>query len=761
MKSNPRKTPDTTMPRSCGLKAILCTLCLALAAAGALAQSDESDHERDAVPEPAPGQVRLNFPENLALKVLIDYVGERRGINFIYDPAQLQNKTITLKTPMEVPSDSLTTMLGGVLKLNGLVMTETDIEGTIQIQRANAALSGVAGGLAPERAAAQPRALSSAVTRVFEFRHASAERIEQVMQPFLSDPQASITTLPGHGLAIVTDYASNMARLERLLGVIDRPGREVGVRFIEIKHLDATEVQQKATELLKGKAAAHGGEETAGGVTVLAVAQTNRIAVVGSVDRVEEVVQVIDTLDMPLQLETRIYEFQIASPEEVDQLIQSVIGEVAAAKFYKSAPYERRNLLIATTTVEIHQQIEALQARIDQPMAESQNPIRFYKLENADAVEVLNTLKNIEGTGGMDGVSLEGASTAEQATEPTYTQRGPTEAEINRQNDGNVDEPASMNTSSLTASVEGTRIMVHEPTNTIIVIATPSMHSIYAELIGQLDVRQPQVLIEATVVVVDTTDDFSLGVEIHTREDVDGGMLLNFTKFGVTTANSVPGDLTLSPGTGFNGALLDAATAEVVINAVQTDSRARIVSRPSVLINDNAEGILKSQQREPYESVNASDTVATTTLGGYVDAGTTIQATPQISEGDHLKLVYKIELSSFGEDRTTSLPPSLQTDSLESVAMIPNGYTIVVGGLTRNNFTKAKASVPILGDIPLVEYLFSDRQTTSTQQTLFVFLRAVILRDDKFKDLRLLSTEAIDQSSLSGEHPSSEPVTVK
>jgi type II secretory pathway component GspD/PulD (secretin) len=764
------------MLRKLSLLPVVMVLVLLCASPGARAQSGEAGPpartaegtEAPDATEPDAGMVTLNLPENVKLSALVDYVAKRKGINFLYEQQQLQNKQVTLKTPMRVPADSIVPLLGDVLQMKGLVLVKTGVDGMMRIANANTKLAGIAEGPGQTADAGHASDRNTAVTRIFDLKHTSPAQVQKIIQPFLSGSMAGITPLPGHDMLIVTDYASNMQRLRELMRVIDQPGRKVTTRFVKLQHARADEVQSKIEALVEGQASASGLEQNTSSlpVTVIGLERTNKIAVVGAVKKAAEAIEMVKALDVPLELTTEIYEFQVASPEDVDDLVQDTIGELRAEKFYKSATYEDRSLLIATTTTQIHEQIVDFKERLDQPIKDARSPMRFYNLENAKAADVLKTLQSIGQSGNLGETSVNGVS-RESMDEGPAPRRGETQSGVQRQGqtdgepgaraDGAEDGAKTSNR----VTVGDAKITAHEPTNTLIVIAQPSMQAVYKEMIEKLDKRRPQVLIEATVVSIDTTDDFQLGVEIFNEGSADGGTLLNFTKFGVTTDDSTPGAITLSPGTGFNGALLDADMAEIVVNAVQNDNRARVVSRPSVLMNDNATGELISEREEPFESVNASDTVATTSLGGFVTAGTNISITPQISEGSHLKLEYEISLSSFGEDRTDNLPPSRETDKLTSEATIPNGHTIVVGGLTSNSSTNSKSSVPLLGDIPILEYLVSNRSKTREQRTLFIFLRAVILREDKFKDLKILSTDALGRVDVADKFPDSEPVSME
>ena len=131
-------------------------------------------------------------------------------------------------------------------------------------------------------------------------------------------------------------------------------------------------------------------------------------------------------------------------------------------------------------------------------------------------------------------------------------------------------------------------------------------------------------------------------------------------------------------------------------------------------MNDNSTGTLTSVTEFPYASVNASDTVATTSFGDYVSAGTEITVVPHISESDYLQLEYAISLSNFTDEPVqqgdTLLPPPRKSDSVESQVTIPDGSTIIVGGLNSRNLLETLDAVPLLGRIPILKYLFSSRK---------------------------------------------------
>ena len=289
-------------------------------------------------------------------------------------------------------------------------------------------------------------------------------------------------------------------------------------------------------------------------------------------------------------------------------------------------------------------------------------------------------------------------------------------------------------------------------------LAEPAVQKMYEELICSLDRRRPQVLIEAKVIAIDTSNNFSLGVEIGS---LGAKKLLAFSAFGLNTVNPVTGALALNPGMGFNGSLVDPNSADVVLKCISGNSRARVLASPRVLVNDNSKGELTSVLSVPFASVNASQTVATTSVGGNQDAGTTISVTPHISEGDHLQLEFSIEFSSFSSGGDDKLPPPRHIDKVLSTVTIPDGHTVIVGGLNRNSNSASVTGVPVLENIPIVKYFFSNRSRNAQDAALFVFIRPTILRDDKFKDLKFISEGDAKDAKTTGQYPVSEPILMR
>src|SRR5204862_2459963 len=115
-------------------------------------------------------------------------------------------------------------------------------------------------------------------------------------------------------------------------------------------------------------------------------------------------------------------------------------------------------------------------------------------------------------------------------------------------------------------------------TNSIIVIAPPSVQQMYAELIKKLDERRPQVQIECSIVTIDTSDSFQLAVDVSKLGGFGANQVLTFSSFGVSTVDVNTGGLTPKVNPGGTFALLGPDIANVVINALASNTRARLIS---------------------------------------------------------------------------------------------------------------------------------------------------------------------------------------
>jgi general secretion pathway protein D len=268
-------------------------------------------------------------------------------------------------------------------------------------------------------------------------------------------------------------------------------------------------------------------------------------------------------------------------------------------------------------------------------------------------------------------------------------------------------------------------------------------------------------MLEVLIVTLTEGQTLDLGVELEDIK-IDGQTRLRLASlFGLATRGA-DGSVSTGNAAGFSAVVLNPGDFSVVIRALQTINAGRAQSMPKLLVGNNQQATLDSVLQQPFASVNASNTVSTTSFGGTQDAGTTVTIKPQIAEGDHLVLDYSVSLSSFlGSASQPTLPPPRQQNRIRSVATIPDGHTVVVGGIELENDSKTTAQVPLLGQIPIIGEAFKSRGKTTNRTRFYVFIRATVLRGRGFEDLRYLSNQNMAEAGIDDGWPTSTPRVIR
>jgi general secretion pathway protein D len=280
-------------------------------------------------------------------------------------------------------------------------------------------------------------------------------------------------------------------------------------------------------------------------------------------------------------------------------------------------------------------------------------------------------------------------------------------------------------------------------------------------LLVTLDVRQPQVMLEVLIVSLSDSQTLDLGVDLETLMKSGDVRIRLASLFGLGI-RSAGGDRTVGDGQGFTGLVLSPGDFSIVLRALQTINHGRSLSMPQLLAANNEQAVLDSVLTQPYASTNASNTVTTTSFGGAQDAGTQVTLKPQIAAGDHLNLEYSISLSAFvGAAASANLPPPRQQNKVQSAATIPDGYTVAVGGIELNTEGQGTSQIPGLGNIPIIGEAFKSRSRTQNRSRFFVFIRANVLRNQAFEDLKYLSDVAAVNAGVDDGFPEVEPQVIR
>jgi len=725
------------------------------------------------VAAPAGPTVKIDFPENEELKTIIDYVSRRVNVRIVYDE-KIGGKKVTIRSPVEIPVSSLMDLLRSLLAYKGLAI-RTTMDGWFEIVPADDAVRTAALAPAGTKLTGEDGTI---VTRVFRVPTADLAKAQALMKTYLTGMGGKSMfsdSLGDQTVVVVTDYVGSLAKLEALLAELKTRPTSVELETYRPMSLRPSEAARRLQELLTQQYKVLGTDAVAHPLQMTPQDDVGAIILMGAREEVERAKGLLPLVDRSDPAATFQVELVHIPARQAQGLMNEHLKGVLATERLQTSVLEHRNSLLITATPRAEKAIREFLRQVDQvspegagsaALAEGVRGIRFYKIRNAEPEGVARTLSELLGGGTL--VSLEAAERQQQAEAAVgEAPAEPGAADTNRINrmQPRADAPygAEPTFRSFGGREEmgptyqtrlGPRITVDLNTGSLIISATRAEHQQLAELIEKLDHRRPQVLVEAIFVEITEADSLNLAVELESAVlGVSTGHLA-FTSFGLSTINTATGMRTILPGPGFNGAVVRPDQVPIILQALAHTNRAKIRSAPRILVNDNGEARIESVEEQPFTSVNASTTVATTSFAGFAQAGTQFQIKPHISEDSHLYLKFDLTLNSFTGAGTPTTPPPRSTQSMSSDVTIPDGYTVIVGGLSRRDKSTSVDKVPLLGDIPLLGLLFQARSDTASKTTLLAFIRPVILRDENFLDLMRLSET---ERSAAGEDVSLPP----
>lgn len=287
-------------------------------------------------------------------------------------------------------------------------------------------------------------------------------------------------------------------------------------------------------------------------------------------------------------------------------------------------------------------------------------------------------------------------------------------------------------------------IQADEATNALIITAGPDVVRRMKSIINQLDIRRAQVLVESIIAEIsnDTSKDYSSQFAIGGEQGANGTVPIGVGNFGGSAGiiglfSGDPQTIASSIGDGITmGAGSDNGTRfAFLLKALSADAATNILSTPSVVTMDNQEAEIVVAQNVPFLTgsftTNASGASNPFQTVERQDVGITLKVTPQINEGDTIKLDIDQEVSNVAEAATSTGDIITKKRSITTSVLVEDGEILVLGGLIDDTLRDKVSKVPVLGDIPLLGWLFRSHSTTKAKQNLMVFMRPSIMRDAK------------------------------
>ncbi|MBW2715013.1 MAG: type II secretion system secretin GspD, partial [Deltaproteobacteria bacterium] len=641
--------------------------------------------------------VQLDF-NDAELTTIIDAISKMTSKNFIYDE-RVRGK-VTIKSPTRITREQAYAVFESVLQVKGFTTVKTP-GGALKIIPVRDAKQS---NIETTKTTLAPPNTDRFVTRLIPLRYIDAASITTTLKPLVSK-DGSIDAYEPTNMVILTEAATNIRRLMAIMEAIDIETYQDELAIFKIKHADARTLAEQVSEIYGAEVSSSSSSSRSSSSRRSSRSTTNKSSE--------------KSTGAPGHDKVRLM---------TDERTNSVI--VLAPRVQMG---EVRNLI----------------KRLDIPISGG-GRIHVYYLQHADAEELALTLNSL-----VSGTIASPSSSARSGQGAT----------------------------SLAAVVQeladGVKITADPATNALVIQSSREGFETISEVIAKLDIERPQVLVEALIMEVDVTNSEDLGftgmfrfingnTELTTviaPRAAEGFML------GGPVGAAVMGGApllqrflrdTTNEGEN-NGTVIDG-----IIRAAAGDSGTNIISAPHILTMDNEEAEIRIGQNIPIITgrtqsaggvANATGNLATAVNVERQDIGVTLRVTPQITEGNSLRMEIYQEISSINVGLTASgalgaaedVGVPLSKREIENVVVIRDGETVVIGGLLSDEYQDTVSKVPFLGDIPIIGWAFKSSSRELRKINLLVFLTPHIIRSPEDLELETIrKREEFAESSKEG-----------
>ncbi len=290
------------------------------------------------------------------------------------------------------------------------------------------------------------------------------------------------------------------------------------------------------------------------------------------------------------------------------------------------------------------------------------------------------------------------------------------------------------------------RLTFDKRTNSLVVTDAQSSLGRLEEAIEALDTITPQVLIEAKVLETDLDATQNIGVNWGLSVAASGAERPHTFPFGgnsstnkYLSSHSFAGDATL-PSDAFAFGTLNASSLSATLEILFRDINTKILSMPKITTLDNNTATINVITEDPVPNYTYNSEQGAWEISGYdwIKYGVMLEVTPQINREGFVTLTVKPQISEnigtrnfdSGGSASEVEIPILNTQTTNTKVMIKDGETLVIGGLVRDKIEDTVNKVPVLGDIPLMGYLFKHKSKTKVQKNLLIFVTPRIVTPD-------------------------------
>src|SRR5450755_2912871 len=617
--------------------------------------------------------VTLNFV-NADIDAVVKAVSEMTGRNFILDPKVKGVVNIVSARPVErslvYPTLLSALRLQGFTAVEGDGITKIVPEADAKQQGSTVVMGGKPGGGVGAGG-------DRLVTEVFALKYESAVQLVNVLRPLIT-PNNAIAAVPTGNALVITDYAENLKRIEKIVGSLDVPPAGEAI-MVPIRYASALDLVQIMGRLLVDSPGAPGGTPDAQQrVTLVADTRSNSVLVRGeNASRVARARALIEQLDTRGRVGGNIFIIYLKNADAVH------VARTLRALFSGGSDTTGDSTPLAT-------------------------------LPGLGTPITAGTSSAGNGSPASTASPLAGSPTS---SAPGFTAGGATIQADTANNALLVmaPEPIYNNIRAIVEKLDVRRAQIYVEALVVEVTADKA-----AEFGIQWNLLDPNRL-------------------SNNQVQIGGGT--NFTTRG-SGSNLLDVQTSLSSaGQGLNLAVIRGSiniggiavtNIALLARALESDANTNILSTPNLLTLDNEEAKIVVGQNVPFITGQYAVTGSATTPTPFQtierkDVGLTLRVKPQITEGGTVRMTIYEEVSRI-QDTTNAAGIITSKRSLESTVAVDDGQIIVLGGLIEDSFTDGSSRVPLVGDVPVLGALFRYDNRQRTKTNLMVFLKPTVIR---------------------------------
>lgn len=627
-----------------------------------------------------------NFPEtiesfdfpNVEITDVIKAISELTGKNFIIDPG-VRGK-ITIVAPSKITVAEAYKAFLSALAINGFTVVPSGSFLKVKSGR-NAQRDSIetfSGSYYPNT--------DQMITRIIHLKHISAEMVNRDLR-ILPSKDGEMNVYTQTNSIILSDWGSNIDRVMKIINQLDVPGFEEQLEVVPIKFAKAKDLADLVDKIVnKGQNSSRGNTGVSAGFG-------------GGVP----------------QFNTR---------------SRSGASGQQGTSYFMAIPEERTNSIIIVGNKGGIERVKKLIAKLDNRIKiEDQGGVFVYYVKHGEAKKIAQVLqgvakdaapKNQPGTSGAPGSS------------PFFAPpMGFDQGNNNNPNGGQV----------FGGEV---KITADETTNSLIITAGKGDYEVVMNLLSKIDIPRDQVFVEAIIMEMSAGDGFGFKPTYYNFVSENGIARQGFS--GGLKADDVINPLAgvgtvLGFGSG-SDVKINVAGKETkvpsligLINLLKKTTKANILSRPQVIAMDNQEALIQVGDKVVTGANSTTNQNGTVQTPIFEEALIELKLKPFInpsSESVRMEIDQSVKQPSAGATTPKAFQDSTQplaTRKIKTNIVINNGDTAVLGGLIKDRETEEIVKVPLLGDLPIIGWLFKSKETNKEKVNMLVFLTPKIIRN--------------------------------